>query len=128
MHKLVFNWLLIEKFLIKYQKSKTKVNTLTPSTLSLLRSSKKFSFLSVIRFLWCYFGEVDIASTNNPLLIFFFILITCLFDIVMILWGEILSWSFMGVKGSINQGELKARADNPGWSAGKCGWLTWDWF
>ena len=32
-------------------------------------------------------------------MIFFFILITCLLDIVLILWGEILSWSVMGVKG-----------------------------
>ena len=35
-----------------------------------------------------------------PKLIFFFILITCLLDIVLILYGEILSWSLMGVKGS----------------------------
>ena len=34
-----------------------------------------------------------------PKLIFFFILITYLVDIVLILWGEILSWSLMGVKG-----------------------------
>ena len=34
-----------------------------------------------------------------PKLIFFFILITCLVDIVLILLGEILSWSLMGVKG-----------------------------
>ena len=34
-----------------------------------------------------------------PLLIFFFILITCLLDIVLILEGEILSCSLMGVKG-----------------------------
>ena len=34
-----------------------------------------------------------------PSLIFFFILITCLFDIVLMLWGEVLSWSLMGVKG-----------------------------
>ena len=34
-------------------------------------------------------------------LIFFFILITCLFDIVLILLGEILSWSLMGVNGLI---------------------------
>ena len=34
-----------------------------------------------------------------PKLIFFFILITCLLDIVLILKGEILSWSLMGVKG-----------------------------
>ena len=31
---------------------------------------------------------------------FFFILNTCLLDIVLILQGEILSWSLMGVKGS----------------------------
>ena len=36
-----------------------------------------------------------------PLLIFFFILITCLLDIVLILLGEILSQSPMGVKGLI---------------------------
>ena len=34
-----------------------------------------------------------------PYLIFFFFLITCLLDIVLILKGEILSWSLMGVKG-----------------------------
>ena len=34
-----------------------------------------------------------------PQLIFFFFLITCLLDIVLILKGEILSWSLMGVKG-----------------------------
>ena len=34
-----------------------------------------------------------------PKLIFFFILITYLVDIVLILYGEILSWSLMGVKG-----------------------------
>ena len=34
-----------------------------------------------------------------PKLIFFFILITYLVDIVLILLGEILSWSLMGVKG-----------------------------
>ena len=34
-----------------------------------------------------------------PSLIFFFILINCLLDIVMILEGEILSWSLMGVRG-----------------------------
>ena len=36
-----------------------------------------------------------------PKLIFFFILIIYLVDIVLILWGEILSWSLMGVKGLI---------------------------
>ena len=34
-----------------------------------------------------------------PLLIFFYILVTCLLDIELILEGEILSWSLMGVKG-----------------------------
>ena len=34
-----------------------------------------------------------------PWLIFVFILITCLHDVVMILLGEVLSWSLMGVKG-----------------------------
>ena len=33
-----------------------------------------------------------------PKLIFFSIPITFLLDIVLILWGEILSWSLMGVK------------------------------
>ena len=32
-----------------------------------------------------------------PSLIFFFILVTFLLDIVLILWGEILSWSLTGV-------------------------------
>ena len=34
-----------------------------------------------------------------PKLIFFFILITYLVDIVLILYGEILSWSLMEIKG-----------------------------
>ena len=36
-----------------------------------------------------------------PKLIFFFIFITYLIDIVLLLLGEILSWSRMGVKGLI---------------------------
>ena len=36
-----------------------------------------------------------------PKLIFFFILITYLVDIVLIMYGEILPWSLMGVKGLI---------------------------
>ena len=32
-------------------------------------------------------------------MIFLFILITCLLDNAWILWGEIMSWSLMGVKG-----------------------------
>ena len=35
---------------------------------------------------------------------FFVILITCLLDIELILWGEILSWSLVGVKGLKVQG------------------------
>ena len=35
-----------------------------------------------------------------PKLIFFFILITCLVNIVLMFKGEILSWSLMGVNGS----------------------------
>ena len=43
-----------------------------------------------------------------PSLIFLFILITCLLDIVLILEGEIQSWSLMGVKGlSSKQKELR---------------------
>ena len=37
-----------------------------------------------------------------PKFIFFFILITYLIDIVLLLLGEILSWSHMGVKALIN--------------------------
>ena len=41
-----------------------------------------------------------IGSTNYAQIdIFFFILITHLVDIVLILYGEILSWSLMEVKG-----------------------------
>ena len=36
-----------------------------------------------------------------PKLIFFFIFITYLVDIVLILYGESLPWSLMGVKGLI---------------------------
>ena len=43
-----------------------------------------------------------------PSLIFLFILITCLLDIVLILEGEIQSWSLVGVKGlSSKQKELR---------------------
>ena len=40
------------------------------------------------------FDQLIISS-----LVFFVILITCLLDIILILEGEILSWSLMGVKG-----------------------------
>ena len=41
----------------------------------------------------------DERAAMNFSMIIFFILITCLLDIVLILRGEILSWSLMGVKG-----------------------------
>ena len=44
-------------------------------------------------------GEFGIGPSYSTLLKFFFILIICLLDIVMILKGEILSWSLTGVKG-----------------------------
>ena len=51
------------------------------------------------------YNDHDVSSENLvldkviiPYLIFFFILITYLLDLVLILWGEILSWSLMGVK------------------------------
>ena len=46
-----------------------------------------------------------------PKLIFFFILITYLVDIVLIMLGEILSWSLMGVKGLIGDIGLLRRRD-----------------
>ena len=43
--------------------------------------------------------EFSSGSTNYPQIIFFlFVLITYLVDIVLILYGEILSWSLVGVK------------------------------
>ena len=50
------------------------------------------------------YSSCDVSSKNLVLdqliisyVIFYFILITCLLDIVLILWGEILSWSLMEV-------------------------------
>ena len=43
--------------------------------------------------------NLELDQPIIPKLIFFYILITYLVDIVLILWGEILSWSLMGVKG-----------------------------
>ena len=52
------------------------------------------------------YNSYDVSSENLvlsqlivPKLIFFLILFTFLFDIVLIWWWEILSWSLMGVKG-----------------------------
>ena len=52
-----------------------------------------------MQFLQFYCGEFGIGSTYNPQLIFSFILITCLLDIVLIFEREILSFSLIGVKG-----------------------------
>ena len=50
------------------------------------------------------YGSYDVTSESLvldqliiPTLIFFYILITCLLDIVLILLREILSWSLIGV-------------------------------
>ena len=47
----------------------------------------------------CQFGEFGLDQLIILKLILFFILITCLLDIVMIMQGEILFWSLMEVKG-----------------------------
>ena len=44
------------------------------------------------------FKNLVLDQSIIPQLIFFFILITCLVDIVLTMQGEILSWSLMGVK------------------------------
>ena len=45
------------------------------------------------------FDQLIIGKVSIAKLIFFFILFTYLVDIVLILRGEILSWSLVGVKG-----------------------------
>ena len=57
------------------------------------------------------YNSCDVSSESLVLhlliilkLIFFFILVTCLLDIVLTLWGEIMSWSFMVGKGCCNSG------------------------
>ena len=52
-----------------------------------------------IQLLWCQLWEFGNGSTYNPQIDIFSILITILLDIVSILLGEILLWSFMRVKG-----------------------------
>ena len=44
-------------------------------------------------------GNLELDQPIIPLLIFFFILITCLLNIVLIMLGEILSGSLMGLTG-----------------------------
>ena len=43
--------------------------------------------------------KFSFGSTNNPLIDIFSFPITCQLDIILILYGEILSWSLMGVSG-----------------------------
>ena len=57
------------------------------------------------------YNSCDVSSESLVLhlliilkLIFFFILVTCLLDIVLILWGQIMSWSLMAGKGCCNSG------------------------
>ena len=52
----------------------------------------------MIQFCLSWFGEFGIGATKLSKLIFLFILITCMIDIVSILWGEIMSWSLNGIK------------------------------
>ena len=44
-------------------------------------------------------GNLELDQSIIPLFIFFFILITCLLNIVLIMLGEILSRSLMGLTG-----------------------------
>ena len=57
--------------------------------------------MHAIQFLVCDFEEFGIGSTNNPLIDIFYILVTYLLAIVWVLEGEILSWSFLGVRGIV---------------------------
>ena len=58
------------------------------------RKSRPYNFYNV------GFENLVLDQLIIPKLIFLFTLITCLLDIVLILYGEILFWSFMEVKGS----------------------------
>ena len=49
----------------------TNINPFTPK------------FYYYLQLLWCYFGEFGIGSTDNPLIDFFLILISCLLDVVL---------------------------------------------
>ena len=75
------------------------------------RSNLSFSLMSTIYFQKCYSLEnLVLDQAIIPKVIFFFILITHLVDIILIWEGEILTWSLMGVKGLI--GSSKAIHDN----------------
>ena len=47
--------------------------------------------------------NLELDQPIIPLLIFFFIYVTCLLNILLIMQGEILSWSPAGHKGLINR-------------------------
>ena len=49
-------------------------------------------------------------------MLFFFILVTYLVDISLILWGEILSWSLMGIIGLINMNKKPTKKVELTWS------------
>ena len=57
------------------------------------KKSRPYNFYNV------GFENLVLDQLIIPKLIFLFTLITCLLDIVLILYGEILLWSLMGVKG-----------------------------
>ena len=57
------------------------------------KKSRPYNFYNV------GFENLVLDQLIIPKLIFFFTLITCLLDIVLILYGEILFWSLMEVKG-----------------------------
>ena len=57
------------------------------------KKSRPYNFYNV------GFENLVLDQLIIPKLIFLFTLITCLLDIVLILYGEILFWSLMGVKG-----------------------------
>ena len=90
-------------FLFRYMKRMTQV--LMPGKRVQVRKKLPDQFCNSP---YCQpYNSYNVSSENLvldqliiPKLIFFFILITYLVDIVLILYGEILSWSLMGVKGS----------------------------
>ena len=54
--------------------------------------------MSAIQFLWCLSLEnLELDQPILPKLISFFILISCLLDIILKVWGEILSRSLVGL-------------------------------
>ena len=74
---------------------------------------RKQLMVQVIKSPYCPpYSSCDVSLENLvldqliiPVIDIFFILITCLLDIVLILLGEILSWSLMGIKGLITYGK-----------------------